>query len=287
VAARRGVEAANLSAAATGDTRAPTAGLPGGTPSRRPPSGVDGRPASDLATAVRIERTPAIEILPAGPAAPRAPVNVSRNSFPPYESGLRTIIAVGSRHNVCTTGLLFRNGLGYFGSTAGHCGRVRDGVVIGSRVADIIRTNGFQGHRWVMADAALVSMSARGWSVSRKIHSAGPHRFAVARYRNSQIAVGLGLCFEGLTSGSNNCGRVVRANQWICCDAGGRSFYYSCLSYPSRPGDSGGPVYRPVTRDRAAAAGMVSASVTIGGRASTCFTTVESIEYILRSRMVT
>ncbi len=90
-----------------------------------------------------------------------------------------------------------------------------------------------------------------------------------------------------MASDSGNCGRIVRANQWMCCDAGGHSFYYSCIDYPSRPGDSGGPVYFPVNPGRAIAAGTVSSTVTVNGLTMTCFSTMESIEYILGSTLVT
>ncbi len=90
-----------------------------------------------------------------------------------------------------------------------------------------------------------------------------------------------------MASDSGNCGRIVRANQWMCCDAGSHSFYYSCIDDPSRPGDSGGPVYFPVNPGRAIAAGTVSSTVTVNGLTMTCFSTVESIEYILGSTLVT
>ncbi|HLT69625.1 MAG TPA: hypothetical protein VKZ72_05640 [Acidimicrobiales bacterium] len=243
-----------------------------------PPPGEE--PASDLATAVEVVPDTDIEI------APRA----DRNTFPPYTAGLNTRVLVGTRWHGCTSGYVFANGFGYFGSTAGHCGRVNDGVVIGPAIVDVIRANGYQPHRWVQADAALFSLSAHGWAHRSEIRAGvggRSQRTVTGKYRNAQIGNGLELCFQGVTSDSGNCAPVVRANQWICCDAAGKEFYYSCISHPSLPGDSGGPVYRPVEPGRAIAAGMVSSSVTVNGTRMTCFSTVESIEYILNSRLVT
>lgn len=253
---------------------APPAGSPAAAPSR---AAASSPPAADLAAAVRVEPAASIAV---------EPVGATRNTFPPYESGLYTRIAYGGRLVGCTTGFLFRNGYGVFGSTAGHCGRVNDGVLIGPHIVDVIRANGYQGYPWVMADTSLISLSARGWAYWPEIHGAG-HRGITAKYRNAQITRGLRLCFEGVTSDSGNCGYVVRANQWMCCDAGGHSFYYSCIRFQSRPGDSGGPVYFPTYNGRAIAAGMVSSSVTVNGTLLTCFSTVESMEYILGSRLIT
>lgn len=257
---------------------------PGGSARVRAPRGpsattAPASPGDDLATAVTIEPRAAIDIAPVA----------DRNTFPPYEGGLSTRIVVGNRINGCTTGLLFVNGFGRFASTAGHCGRVGDGVVIGPRIVDVIRANGYHGYPWVMADASLVSLSARGWASWPEIRAGAggrDHRGVTGKYRNAQITTGLRLCFEGVASDSGNCGNVVRANQWMCCDAAGHEFYYSCINFPSRPGDSGAPVFRPTTYPRAIAAGMVSSSVTVGGTTMTCFSTVESMEYILGSRLV-
>ena len=78
----------------------------------------------------------------------------------------------------------------------------------------------------------------------------------------------------------------MRANEWLCCDAAGHGYFYSCLNYPSLAGDSGGPVYFPSGASQAVAAGSVSSSVTINGQRLTCFTLVESIEYHLGVQMV-
>ncbi|MFO7279540.1 MAG: hypothetical protein C0P77_003945 [Thermoanaerobacterales bacterium] len=284
-AARRGARRQNRERG-----RAPRVGTPWGTPGPRdprvpptttpPPPPPGEEPASDLAEAVEVVPEVDIDIAP----------QADRNTFPPYAAGLSTRILVGTRWNGCTTGYVWANAFGYFGSTAGHCGRVNDGVVIGPAIVDVIRANGYQPHVWVQADAALISLSARGWPHRPEIRAGvggRSHRTVTGKYLNAQIGNGLELCFQGVTSDSGNCGRVVRANQWICCDAAGKSFYYSCIDHPSLPGDSGGPVYRPVEPARAVAAGMVSSSVTINGTRLTCFSTVESIEYILNSRLVT
>ena len=81
------------------------------------------------------------------------------------------------------------------------------------------------------------------------------------KFLNSQIGSGLYLCFEGVASDSDNCGTVIRSNEWLCCDSGGHVYFYSCINYPSAPGDSGGPVYHRYPSNASVAAGMVSSSV--------------------------
>jgi hypothetical protein len=258
-------------------------GRPG--PRTEPAPGAGTAPPTDLATAVVVEPDAAIEVRSAAGAAVAA--GPSRGIFPPAESGLATVVNVGGWLFSCTTGLEFVNGFGYFTSTAGHCGRVGDGVIIGPVIVDSIRANGYQGQQWVMADVSMVSLSARGFPGWPMIDTGDYGQRPIAgKYRNAQIGGGLGLCFEGMYSDSGNCGRVTRANTWTCCDQYGTSFYFSCIDYPSGPGDSGGPVYQP-SGVNAIAVGMVSSAVTINGVRMTCFSTVESMEYIFGSSVVT
>jgi hypothetical protein len=136
----------------------------------------------------------------------------------------------------------------------------------------------------VTADAGLIYRGA-AWVPWPVIHSV-THPSVAGQFSNAQLANGLSLCFEGMTSDNRNCGAVVRANQWLCCDATGRSFHFTCINYPSGPGDSGGPVYRVFSGNRAAAAGLVSSSVTINGARLTCFTSIENITRRLGVRLV-
>lgn len=228
----------------------------------------------------------AIEVVPAwsidldllGPTDATVPAGATRGTFPPYEAGLGIRVYVGSVIYSCTTGYLFSSGFGLFGSTAGHCGRVGGGVVIGSRIVDSIRLNTYHSDPVVRADVGMTSLSVLRWPSRPYIHGQGGHRIVRTRFANAQLSVGLRLCFEGLSSNGGNCGNVVRANSTICCDGAGHAFVFTCIGFPSIAGDSGGPVYYPEPNSRAVAAGMLSAAVTINGARSMCFTTVANIE---------
>lgn len=233
-------------------------------------------PATDVAAAVTVEPATDIVIEPQ-----------DRRNFPPFEAGQSALIAWPGRHVACTTGFLFHNrAFGYFGSTAGHCGNFGAGVAILPHIADVVRLNGYFPNKWVMADAAFMSMSAHPWAAWPMVNTGNGVRGVTGRYLNTQLGTGLRLCFEGITSDSGNCGALVRVNEWLCCDAAGHGYFYSCLNYPSLGGDSGGPVYFPQGASQAVAAGLVSSSVTINGQRLTCFTMVESIEFMLKSSMV-
>lgn len=235
--------------------------------------------AAGIASGVIIEPRTAIDIAPRGRA---------RSEFPRYEPGLNVTVHVNGRLNGCTAGLLFHNAFGYFGSTAGHCGPLRSGVVMGPHIVDWIRVNGYYPARTVLGDAGLMSMSARRWPAWAVIHTqGGGHRPIIGKLSNAQIAVGLNLCFEGRTSDGNNCGTVARANQTLCCDPAGKAYVYSCTNQPGRPGDSGSPVFQRIGAREARAAGMLSSTVTVGSTRLMCFSTVANLERATGSRAVT
>lgn len=272
-AARRG--AGEQETAAAGEPRRGPVPAPPAEAAEAPEAPAEA-PATDVATAVTVEPATDIVIEPQ-----------DRRNFPPFEAGQIALIAWPGRQVQCTTGFLFHSRyFGYFGSTAGHCGNVGHGVAIIPHIVDAIRMNGYFPNKWVSADTAFFSLSARPWPAWPMINTGNGVRGITGRYLNTQIGTGLRLCFEGVTSNSGNCGAVVRANEWLCCDATGRGYFYSCLNYPSLGGDSGGPVYFPRGASQAVAAGTVSSSVTINGQRLTCFTLVESIEYHLGVQMV-
>jgi hypothetical protein len=236
-------------------------------------------PAADIAAAVAVEPHASIALQPLG---------TSRNSFPPNEAGLGITIASGGLRFRCTTGYEFRNGFGMFGTTAGHCGRLRDGVAVGNTaMTDSIRMNGYQGHTTVRADVSAYSLTANRWPGRAVVHTQGAvHRRVVSRYTNAQITSGLRLCFDGITSDGGNCGAVVRTNSTICCDANHKTFVFDCINFASRPGDSGSPVYAPRADGAVTAAGALSSNVTINGQVLMCFSTIQNLEAYV-GRMVT
>jgi hypothetical protein len=243
---------------------------------------------SEEAAADAVEDIDAAVVVEPATAIAIEPTTSSRNGFPPFEAGLSILVYVPGVTYGCTTGFMFRNGFGNFGSTAGHCGPVDSPVVLGGRIADVIRGNGYHGTQTVRGDVGAFSLNVLGWSGRNYVHTQGNgHRVITGKLSNTQVAVGLRLCFEGVTSDGNNCGTVVRANQTLCCDAAGKSFIFSCTDYAGRPGDSGGPVYQPVGATQARAAGMLSSTVTINGAALMCFSTAANLERTLGSTIVT
>jgi hypothetical protein len=202
-----------------------------------------------------------------------------RTNWWAYESGLSVTTASVWGWHACTSGFFFFHPyFGYFGSTAGHCGALGSYVAVGNTWVDAIRLNRYDGVGWVEADVGLYSLSAWNFPAQPVVRANWPTGLT-EKFRNAQIGRGLYLCFEGLASDSDNCGTVVRSNEWLCCDGRGYSFFYSCINYPSGPGDSGGPVYHRYPSNASVAAGMVSSSVVIGGQQLMCFTMVESMQW--------
>lgn len=255
-------------AARRGPSRARASAPGGGTDGPAPP-------ASDPADAVVVERDPSIAVTPA----------VDRVGWRVYEAGLRVTTASAGRTTACTSGFTFGGAYGYFGSTAGHCNSIPSFFGLGSRWIGAMALNRYDGVSRVAADVSFVSLTANRVGISATIRSS-PSTMVDARYRNSQLAVGLRLCFDGIASDAGNCGTVVRANEWVCCDATRHSFLFTCIDFPLAAGDSGGPVYHPKPNGRSVAAGMVSSSVTLGNRRLTCFTNIENIERETASRIV-
>jgi hypothetical protein len=187
--------------------------------------------AADMASAVRVEPGADIAIQP-----------TDRYAFPPYYSGLYTRVWVGSSVLGCTTGWLWVTFYGAWGSTAGHCGRVNEVVAIGNSLVDVNRFNTYEYASTVTADTAVYSLSVGHYPAYPIVHVGDGLRIVRDRLSNAQLGPGLPLCFVG--SDADVCGRVNRVNQTLSCDPAGHAYVFACLDSPSRPGDSGGPVYQ-------------------------------------------
>jgi hypothetical protein len=248
----------------------------------QPPGQVQGQsqaPPVDPASAVRLEPESSIAVKPLGVG--------TRDAFPPFEAGLGVWVAFGSYWVRCTTGWMFWNQwYGYFGSTAGHCSHLGDGVVMGNYIVGGMRANTYQSWATVWGDVSFFSLSDGGWPGWAVVHQEQTHYAVNQKYSNAQLGNGLSLCFEGITSRSDNCGPIVRSNQTICCDGAGHTYIYTCIAYPPQAGDSGGPVYRVRGDLTAAVAGMLSSAVTINGSTAMCFSTIQNIEAATFSQLV-
>jgi hypothetical protein len=240
-------------------------------------TGTTGTTAADTAA----DMADAVTVVPHARIA-LTPLGSTRNSFPPNEAGLGVTIARGRTLLRCTTGYQFRNAYGHFGTTAGHCGLMGDGLAIGRYWVDTIRINGYQGRATVRADVSGYALNIHPWLGRPVVHvQGGIHRRVVSRYTNAQLSAGMRLCFEGITSDGGNCGSVVRANSVICCDAGHHTFVFSCINYASRAGDSGSPVYANRPDGTVVAAGALSSNVTINGQTLMCFSNIANIEALM------
>lgn len=271
------VAAPALSAAQRADAAPDAVPPPEVAPPPAPPASPEPAPDRDLAQAVVVERDPTIDLEP----------TADRWGWWAYESGLSVTTASHWGWYGCTSGFFFHHWYyGYFGSTAGHCGPIGASVAVGHSWIDVIRANRYDGVWWVEGDVALYSLTAGGLPAWPMIRANWPTGLD-DKFLNSQVGHGLYLCFEGVGSDSDNCGTVVRSNEWLCCDGGGHAYFYSCINYPSAPGDSGGPVYHRYPSNASVAAGMVSSSVVLGGQRLMCFSMVESMQWATGMDVVT
>ena len=193
----------------------------------------------------------------------------------------------GTQSAQCTAGYVFADASATYGSTAGHCGQVGDAVAVGPTLIDTIAINPFQPSREVRANAALYSLSRGGWSHRPVLHEAEDHAVVVGHLTDAEITRGLELCFSGRTTTERSCGAVNAAHRVICCDANDKSSVFSCIDRLARAGDSGAPVFRPLDAGRVIAAGLLSSSVTIDGRSSMCFSTIDNIQSETGTTIVT
>lgn len=278
-AARRGVAEEQAGLDAGPELAAPAVPDAGGGEAADPTPAPEVAPEStrDVAGAVVVEQDASIDLEP----------TVDRWNWDAYGPGLSVTTWDGWSAYQCTSGFIFHHwAYGYFASTAGHCGTPGAWTAVGGRWFDAIRVNRYHGVGWVAADVGLFSLSAHGvpaWPMVRANWIVGLN----AKFLNSQIGRGLWLCFEGVGSVWGRCGTVVRSNEWMCCDSAGHAYFYSCINYPSAPGDSGGPVYHRYPSGAAVAAGMVSSSVVLDGQRVMCFTMVESMQNDLGMQVVT
>ncbi len=153
--------------------------------------------AGDPAAAVRVESASDIAVHP-----------LDRNAFPPFYSGLFTRVWVGSQVFGRTTGWLFINFYGAWGSTAGHCGRVNDLLAIGNSLVDLVRYNSYQSAPTVTADTLVYSLGLLKYPAYPIVQLSDGLRVVRSRLSNAQITTGLWLCFDGIGSAGDPCGRV-------------------------------------------------------------------------------
>lgn len=115
--------------------------------------------------------------------------------------------------------------------------------------------NGYTGGT-VKADARLYSVKD-AYATKRIMTGEHQHRLVTDRIPNGELHKGLPLCFQGQSSGANNCGRISRIVPVARIE--GKIHKESvCIEERLRSGDSGGPVYFVRNNGTARAAGIAS-----------------------------
>lgn len=186
-------------------------------------------------------------------------VHTSRAQYPDYEAGLHIRLQGFSG---CTSGFMFERNHHKVGSTAGHCNYVFDEPTVDSsgdrRIGKgLPGGNGYKG-RDTIADARIYSMRDR-YATRRIYVNPGAHRLVTDKLRNGNLFRGLNLCFQGTTSGSDNCGPIRLFVKVAKIGPPGTKVRESvCITPNARLGDSGGPVYLVRRNGTASAAGMIS-----------------------------
>lgn len=199
--------------------------------------------------------------------------HTSRLEYPPYEGGLSaTIYPPGypSYARACTTAFTVKTSTPtYMGLTAGHCQRyTSEDVYMGDPLKKVsaVGRNSYYASNPVNSDAFrfTIPSSAKSNRVFVDGSSTVHRTLKSPRFTVPDLKLGVRLCFQGITSGNNNCGVIVAENAAMT-DTAGVIHYAWEIDYPAQPGDSGGPVYSVNSDGTARAAGVEFGSVTDTG----------------------
>lgn len=191
--------------------------------------------------------------------------HVARNQYPPYEAGLELTLTDGGFVGSCTSAFtIFSAATGqFYGTTAGHCGDTGTAVAIGATGISNIGTNSLWNREPSNSDAARFFIPALAQTDDIYTGGVNGHRDVAGQLNNAGLVAGTRLCYQGITSGNNNCGNI--RNDWVDLavtlevDGVNHTINHTwCINWDARPGDSGGPVYRVNADNSATAAGIVS-----------------------------
>jgi hypothetical protein len=181
-----------------------------------------------------------------------------RNDIPPFWGGS----SIKSGGFVCTSGFAVSKPTGQrFLTTAGHCFPVGANVLTtdGNRLVGTVTERGTLNSLffWLNRDMELIG----GQSYAGRIYVGGTTSSASKQVvgAGDPVAGFTGYCTSGQTSGEQ-CGITVRSTSAIVCTATGCK--WPVISYtggPSRPGDSGAPLYLPGAAGQVFARGAVIA----------------------------
>ncbi|MFP5254486.1 MAG: hypothetical protein ACLGI8_01390 [Acidimicrobiia bacterium] len=252
--------------------------------------GLDER--QDLANWARNRESERVRIIPGSIELGLAD---TRNTFPPYEGGskVRNWLPGPGVWNDCTSSFIFLNGYGRFGGTAGHCTNINFRVRVGSYGSDVdhIRMEAYHSAGVpVLADHAMFSLDAGGWSSVSRLHMPNAtHRSVKGNLSNPAMDALLlkQFCSQGLAT-EGSCGGLTFTNLNTCCDDWGKAHRVYCFyrGVPVSGGDSGGPVYRIRSDGHANAAGVNTLWVNVDGNKHSCFSALDYVMWIFGSSLV-
>lgn len=166
----------------------------------------------------------------------RAVENVSRaNSYPPLKGGLTIDSPQGLTTYQCTSAFVGRDGGAHFLLTAGHCGDVNSGWLHNVFYIGMMRRDSFRNGS---SDAAAIRISSADSSNLVYINDSN---FRPIRGTNLGDVVGAAVCMSATMSGYV-CGTITDTD--FTADYGAVTLHRQRLaSFPSIPGDSGGPIF--------------------------------------------
>jgi hypothetical protein len=225
-------------------------------------------------------------------------VSATRNTIPPHAGGLNltTYPLSGGGGSSCTTAYTVQSSGGaIMGLTAGHCatGYLADSVYVGNTYMARSGMNSYRATEPVNSDAMRYSIPSEDLGTRAQytrifVNGSGTSSSPTYRkvvspvYTVSNLIVGTKLCFQGRTSGANNCGLVDKVNISKTTDTAGESTQHVWrMKYPPQHGDSGGPVYHVNADGRARPAGVVMAG------AGTNYTYFSHLQYVFADIAVT
>jgi hypothetical protein len=159
-------------------------------------------------------RTTPLEIREDPSFDPR-PAHVARNEYPPYEAGLELTLTDGAFVRRCTSAFtIFSRLTGqFYGTTAGHCGDTGTAVAIGATGISNIGTNSLWNREPSNSDAARFFIPAVAQTDYIYTGGVNGHRDVAGQLNNAGLVAGTRLCYQGITSGNNNCGNI--RGDWV------------------------------------------------------------------------
>jgi hypothetical protein len=147
--------------------------------------------------------------------APRF-AHVDRAQYPPYEAGLLlTLGGAEANFSQCTSAFTIYSAATaqYYGTTAGHCGDTGATIAIGGTGISNVGTNSLTNREPSNSDAARFFIPALTQTDDVYTGGINGHRDVSGLLANAGLVAGTRLCYQGITSGNNQCGNI-RAD-WV------------------------------------------------------------------------